>query len=278
MSASAGGGSAAASQSASADAWRPSADASRAESATRRKPDGGASPSGTAVAMVGASSTIACAFVPEKPNAESPARLGAPGAGVHGRAAVLTTKAEPSSRTSGFGASACRVGGMVLCRSESSTLASPATPAAAVVWPTLLLIVPSAQNPASGVRAPKAATSPAASIGSPSLVPVPCASSIVTVRTGMRARSSTSPISAACAAAEGAVMPFVRPSWLRPVARITPYTWSRSASARASGFSTTAPAPSAGAMPSAAAPKARQRPVGESMPARLICLNGHSLR
>ena len=56
------------------------------------------------------------------------------------------------------------------------TPASGNTPAAASRWPRLLLIEPSAQKPRLVVRARKTLVRAATSTGSPSAVPVPCAS------------------------------------------------------------------------------------------------------
>ena len=52
----------------------------------------------------------------------------------------------------------------------------PATPAAASRWPMFVLTEPMAQKPVRASAARKACVSAAISIGSPSGVPVPCAS------------------------------------------------------------------------------------------------------
>ena len=80
----------------------------------------------------------------------------------------------PRNRSSGFGVSKCRLGGISPCSSASVALIRPATPAAESRWPTLVLSVPIAT--VCGATGPKACVSAAISIGSPSAVPVPCAS------------------------------------------------------------------------------------------------------
>ncbi|AIB15566.1 hypothetical protein ABAZ39_27240 (plasmid) [Azospirillum argentinense] len=76
----------------------------------------------------------------------------------------------------GFRVSACSVGTSSPCRICSSTLVSPAMPAADSRWPMLDLTDPMAQKPVSPVKPRQARVSAAISIGSPSAVPVPCAS------------------------------------------------------------------------------------------------------
>ena len=71
--------------------------------------------------------------------------------------------------------SKCRCGGTSSCSRHSTTLIRPATPAAASRWPMLVLTEPTQHAPL-GRALPKTAPSAATSIGSPSGVPVPCAS------------------------------------------------------------------------------------------------------
>ena len=96
------------------------------------------------------------------------------------RAAARSSTKNGLARKSicGFGALKCRLGGQLAgARSASTVLISPATPAAASRWPMLVLTEPIAQKPRVA-RSPrrKARVSAAISIGSPSGVPVPCAS------------------------------------------------------------------------------------------------------
>ena len=155
-------------------------------------------------------------------------------------------------------------------------------PAAGTAWPIFDLTLPMAQRPwrMAGARLRKASIRACISIGSPSAVPVPCASTQPIVAGSTRKRAQTASCSSRCAARLGLVSPAERPSWLVPVPSITPWMRSPSAMARASGFSTTAPTPSAGTKPSAAASKVRHRPPGESMRAWLVstCMPGVVIR
>lgn len=76
----------------------------------------------------------------------------------------------------GFGRVNPTVAGTTPCFMESSTLIRPVTPAAASVCPTLDFTDPSRQNPVRFVLSRNARVSAATSIGSPTGVPVPCAS------------------------------------------------------------------------------------------------------
>lgn len=84
-----------------------------------------------------------CALVPLAPKADTPARRGRSGRAGHGRASVSSRMVSPDQSTSGVGASACKVAGSAWCRNASTILITPATPAAAWVWPTLLFTDPS---------------------------------------------------------------------------------------------------------------------------------------
>ncbi len=126
-------------------------------------------------------STITCAFVPDAPNELTAARSGArpPPASARGshRIARAGTKNGDAARSMwGLGGCACSEGAIVRWRICSSTFVSPATPAAASACPTADLIEPSAQYCVSRVCARYARVNPSISIGSPSAVPVPCAS------------------------------------------------------------------------------------------------------
>ena len=117
-----------------------------------------------------------CALVPLNPNELTPARRGrAP----RGQARPLRVDARPGSRPRRCAGSAswkCRCGGMRSCCSDSTTLISPATPAAASRWPMLVLTEPISSGVVAARPAPSAPASACTSIGSPSDVPVPCAS------------------------------------------------------------------------------------------------------
>ncbi|GLY16590.1 hypothetical protein Kisp01_36050 [Kineosporia sp. NBRC 101677] len=108
-----------------------------------------------------------------------------------------------------------------------------------------------------------------ASIGSPSVVPVPCASTTATWSVRTRALARASRITRCCEGPFGAVRPLEAPSWLAALPSITASTgWPlRRASERRS--STRIPAPSPQPMPSEAAAKALLRP-SAAMPCCLV--------
>ncbi len=89
---------------------------------------------------------------------------------------------------------------------------TPATPAAAWVWPMLDLTEPSARG--RWRSAPYVAWSAPASIGSPSRVPVPCASTASTSAADSRASASACRMTASWAGPFGAARPLLAPSWL----------------------------------------------------------------
>ena len=91
---------------------------------------------------VGASSRITCALVPPTPNELTPAQRGAPPGG-HGVSAVGIASRVPSSEMCGLSVEKCTCGGIASCCSASTTLISPATPAAASRWPRLAFAEPS---------------------------------------------------------------------------------------------------------------------------------------
>ncbi|AYN42724.1 hypothetical protein D9753_31960 [Streptomyces dangxiongensis] len=74
------------------------------------------------------------ALVPEIPKEEMPARRGRPGSG-QGRFSVSSRTPAPSHSTCREGRSTPRLAGRVSLRIASTILMTPATPAAAWVWP-----------------------------------------------------------------------------------------------------------------------------------------------
>ncbi|BCI89834.1 hypothetical protein NIIDMKKI_50400 [Mycobacterium kansasii] len=87
-------------------------------------------------------------------------------------------------------------------------LISPTAPAAAVLWPMLLLADPSAQR----VPVPYTRARPRYSIGSPIGVPVPCASTAPTVSASTPAAANAARYTATWASSDGIVSVSVRPS------------------------------------------------------------------
>ncbi len=123
----------------------------------------------------GGSPTTTWALVPLNPNELTPANRPATGLG-QGVGSVGTAIAGAVAAMCGLSRRRWRCGGTMPCRSMSTALMSPATPAAASVWPRLVFTDPTRSgSPAS--RCPhRAALSAPSSIGSPSSVPVPWAS------------------------------------------------------------------------------------------------------
>ena len=130
---------------------------------------------GPEAGRAGASSSTTCALVPPTPNELTPARRGPVPSG-HAERFAWTKKGLRGKSILGLGVSKCSVGGSSRCFSASTVLSSPATPAAAVRWPKLLFTEPMAQKPVSAVCARNACDSASTSMGSPSGVAVPCAS------------------------------------------------------------------------------------------------------
>ena len=89
----------------------------------------------------GACSRITCAFVPLIPNDDTPARRGRSTSG-HDRWSVSNDTAPADQSTCGVGTSTCSVLGITPWRIACTILITPATPAAADVWPMFDLIDP----------------------------------------------------------------------------------------------------------------------------------------
>ena len=131
---------------------------------------------GSGAAAAGASSSTTCALVPPMPNELTPARRGAGRRGPLAKRDRRRRTALDAKSICGFGRSKCRLGGSLPCSSARTVLISPATPAAASRWPTLVFTDPMPQDPRRISPGANARVSAAISIGSPSGVPVPCAS------------------------------------------------------------------------------------------------------
>ncbi|CAM3144881.1 hypothetical protein SAXI111661_20080 [Saccharomonospora xinjiangensis] len=156
------------------------------------------------------SSTTTWAFAPVAPNELTPALRTPPH--VHGSVVRWSRNGDPSRFSSGFTVSACSVGTSVRWCSCSTAFVSPEIPAAPSAWPMLDFTDPSEQLPGSAVS-PNAVTSARNSIGSPSEVPVPCASSTPTVAGSMPASANASVSTAACATGFGTLNPLAAPPW-----------------------------------------------------------------
>ena len=230
---------------------------SKINCAARDGPDG---------STAGASSSTTCAFVPPTPNELTPARNGvAPG---FQSVNLLTTwNGLASSSSFGFGFVKCSDGGSFLCFNASAVLMRPVTPAATSRWPKLLLTVPRPQKFFFAVFARNACVNAATSIGSPSGVPVPCASTYEIVSGSTPASACASAMTSACPSTLGAVkLTLFEPSLLSAAPLMTAEISSPSASASASRFNTTTPTPWLNTVPAAFTLNARQCPSGDVMP------------
>jgi len=156
---------------------------------------------------------------------------------------VATARFSPSKSISGLGSAKWREGGIAPRSSISMPLSSPAMPEPASRWPTLVLTEPIG----SGAARRCAMVVPIAQVsaGSPTRVPVPCASKARKRSGATPARAITRSISAACAARSGSDRPMVRPAALAPLPSSTARMRAPSARASARRRSTTTPAPSA---------------------------------
>ncbi len=213
-------------------------------------------------ARAGASSRIACAFVPPIPNELTPASRRPPSDRGQGRSASLTTNGELPRSSSGFTSPRLAVAGMCSWLSDSAVLISDVIPAACPRWPTFPLIEPMGhRSPRDAARAPNAIRSPAISMASPRRVAVACASTYPMSSGPTPASSMARVTTSACRSALGAVKPTLcAPSLLTATARITAEIRSPSARASVSRLSTTTPAPLPKIVPVAAASKGRQWP------------------
>ncbi|PSK55644.1 hypothetical protein B0E53_07056 [Micromonospora sp. MH33] len=215
---------------------------------------------------------MTCALVPLIPNEEIPARWGRFTAG-HGRASVSSSTAPADQSTSDVGASTCRVRGRVPCRRARTIFMTPAAPAAAWTCPRFDFSEPSSSGAPSPRSCPYVASSACASIGSPSRVPVPCASTASTSAGPRRAAASARRMTRSWAGPFGAVRPLDAPSELTAEPRSTASTgcpWRWASLSRSSSRTAT---PSDQPVPSAASANALHRPSGASPRCRLNSTN-----
>ncbi len=253
--------------------WPGSASPVRAETGhgtTRASASGSAWGSGDSVSAVSGSgcSRITWALVPLSPKEETPARQGRP---VSGQPVVsVRSRTAPASQSTWVeGWSMWRDRGRAPWRMASTILITPATPAAAWVWPMFDLMEPSSSGRSSGRSCPYVASSAWASIGSPRVVPVPCASTASTSSAESPAVASAWRMTRCWDGPLGAVSPLEAPSWLMAEPRTTARTsWPlRRASERRSR--TSMPTPSDQPVPSAASANALHRPSPARPPCRV---------
>ncbi len=221
----------------------------------------------------GASSRTTWAFVPLIPKELTPARRTLTPRG-HGAARERSARELPSQSTCGLGGSAWSVRGRSSRSSESTTLITPAIPAAHWACAMFDFEEPTRSGVSPDRPGPKTAPSAPASIGSPSAVPVPWAST-KSMSPGARPEiSSARRITRSWEGPFGAVSPWLRPSWLTALPRRTARTRCPFEIASESLSRTTTPQPSLQPVPSAAAPKLLHRPSRASAFRRLNSTNG----
>src|SRR5580693_3666788 len=152
------------------------------------------------------------ALVPLIPNPDTAARRGSPVTG-HGTASVTSSTDPADQSTCRDGASTCSVAGTTPCRIAATILITPATPAAACVCPIFDFTDPTSNGPRPPARScPYVAISASAPIGSPNVVPVPCAPTTSTPPAPHPALASAERITRCCDGPFGAVQPLLAPS------------------------------------------------------------------
>src|SRR6185437_2985849 len=157
----------------------------------------------------GTASTMTWALVPLIPNDDTPARRGR--AALQGRASVSNDTEPDDQSTCGLGSSTCNVAGNISWRIARTILITPATPAAACVWPMFDLIDPSHSGSLEPRSCPYVANNACASIGSPKVVPVPWPSTTSTSDAASPAFSSAARTTRCCEGPLGAVSPLEAP-------------------------------------------------------------------
>ncbi|GGL15028.1 hypothetical protein GCM10012284_57120 [Mangrovihabitans endophyticus] len=217
----------------------------------------------------GASSMMACALVPLSPNEETPARRGSSARG-HDRSSVSRRTVPALQSTCVDGVSTCNVRGNVSCRIAITILMIPATPAAAWVWLMFDFTEPSSSGRCGSRPRPYVAISACASTGSPSVVPVPCASTTSTWSADSRAFTSAASITRCCDGPFGAVRPLDAPSEFTAEPRSTARMVRPLRCASDSRSSTSTPTPSDQPVPSAESANERQCPSVARPPCRAI--------
>eukprot|EP00964_Phaeocystis_antarctica_P045098 scaffold25944_cov71-Phaeocystis_antarctica.AAC.3 len=147
-----------------------------------------------ATAPPGALCSTACTIVPLYPNDDTPPIRSPRGSGARpvGSAHATPRSAAP---TRGLSSRSCALGGAAPWDSPLTSTSRPAKPAADSAWPLLALTLPAA-SPAADPNAPAHAPT---SIGSPSAVPVPWASSLASRAASMPLSAIAARSSACCA-------------------------------------------------------------------------------
>ena len=151
------------------------------------------------------------AFAPPNPNELTPAIRSAVPFG-KGSSWVGTRNFSFSKSMCGFGFEKWRLGGIWACLRTSIALISPAMPAAVSKWPRLVFIEPIGSGASTDRLRQRASARACASIGSPTAVPVPWASTNPIFSGAIPASRQASCTSRVCASGLGSQMPLVCPS------------------------------------------------------------------
>mmetsp|Transcript_41797 Transcript_41797/g.137681 ORF Transcript_41797/g.137681 Transcript_41797/m.137681 type:complete len:256 (-) Transcript_41797:93-860(-) len=219
-----------------------------------------------------------CAIVPLKPKELTPptaattrSRLSAP------PCCVPSWQAQPciADCTCGLTRRSWAFGARARLPAALASLSRPASPAAVSACPMFALMLPTGKaHTSASRRRSNVLTSDRTSMGSPSAVPVPCASSRPTWPALTAASSAARRSSSCCACPFGAVKLALRPSCRTQL----PRTLHTGAAADISSATATQPSPRA--KPSALRSKVWLRPAGDVMPAmaNVRLLSGRSIR
>eukprot|EP00964_Phaeocystis_antarctica_P095598 scaffold62036_cov73-Phaeocystis_antarctica.AAC.3 len=163
--------------------------------------------------------STACATVPLYPKDDTPPTSPPASLGPIANRPVGSAHAAPprsASPTRRLSRRSCAFGAASLRASPAANTSSPAIAAAGSACPAFALTLPNASGACASSRAcSSAACSEPASIGSPSAVPVPCASSRATPAAATPASASAACSSARCAVPLGAVRLALRPRRLQ---------------------------------------------------------------
>ncbi len=207
------------------------------------------------------------------PNDDTPARRTWAASRGHARACCSSDRPLPSHSIWLLGCSACSDFGKTSCRSASTIFITPRTPAAAWACPRFDFDDPSHSGRSSRRVGPNTAAKAPASMGSPRLVPVPCAST-TSMSSGLTPLADKAARITRCWLGPfGAVRPWLRPSWFTADPRISAKISSPSRSASDWRFSTSTPQPSLQPAPSAPSAKLLLRPSGATARNRLNSTN-----
>eukprot|EP00964_Phaeocystis_antarctica_P021528 scaffold11947_cov82-Phaeocystis_antarctica.AAC.2 len=173
--------------------------------------------------MRGADCSSACAIVPLYPNDDTPPTSKPSPFRFIAARPVGSAHAAPlcrASLTRGLSRRSCAFGTASPRESPAASTRSPDIAAAGSPWPQFALTAPTTSGSCASPRACSiAACSEPASIGSPSAVPVPCASSRATDAAATPASANAACSSARCAMPLGAVRLALRPSCRTAVPR-----------------------------------------------------------